>query len=75
MCGQAFHQANNGLKVFCSTQCGIEYRKPVVPVKIVTLIRCRYCGELMKPHPGVEKKYCSIKCRSRGKRAAKRTKP
>lgn len=69
MCGDEFRETANGQKKFCSTKCSVAYRKPLIPVKIVTLIRCQHCGQLMKPHQGVEKKFCSRNCGHRARRA------
>ena len=65
-CGKEFSVGPSQFtKQFCTSKCSQRYHRPLVPIRIVVMIRCEGCGELMKPREGVNKRFCSRLCRSR----------
>ena len=69
-CGKTFTVGpSQATKQFCTSRCSQKYHRPSVPIRIVVAALCVTCGEPILQSVRGDKRYCSIKCRNKARKA------
>jgi len=68
-CGKAFSIGpSQATKLFCTSRCSTEYRRPSVPIRIVVAVPCLECGDPVPYTVRGDKRYCTIRCRNKARK-------